>query len=152
MGMAHIQWPTPRPRRGLTWSQLNMLMRRSLVGKLLTLIEGGPNQPEAHPSVRLASTVLVTTHPFIYPSVHLPNLTIHPSIYPSIHPSVIHSPTHPSVYPSNHLISRYQREPAFYAQVLQHTSLDICGKSSLGILYPPILFLLAIFNLKMSWN
>lgn len=57
-------------------------------------------------SSSLPCPIHLSTHSLIYPSIHLPILSIYPSTYipihSSIHPSA-YPPTHPSAYPSTHL-------------------------------------------------
>ena len=103
MVMAHTQWPTPHPRRALTWCLLNTRMKRSRVGKLLTLREGV--QVHLKTSCLMISSALVA-----YPCIHLPMCL---SIYPSIYPSIIH----PSMYPSVYLSMYPSAHPCIHASI-----------------------------------
>ena len=68
-------------------------------------------------SSSLPCPIHLSTHSLIYPSIHLPILSIYPSTYipihSSIHPSA-YPPTHPSAYPSTHPPTYASTHPPIY--------------------------------------
>ena len=68
-------------------------------------------------SSSLHCPIHLSTHSLIYPSIHLPILSIYPSTYipihSSIHPSA-YPPTHPSAYPSTHPPTYASTHPPIY--------------------------------------
>ena len=59
----------------------------------------------------------LSTHSLIYPSIHLPILSIYPSMYIPIHSSVhpsTYPPTHPSAYPSTYISTHLFIHPSTY--------------------------------------
>ena len=119
MVMAHTQWPTPHPRRALTWCLLNTRMKRSRVGKLLTLRKG--SKSISKPPVSWLALLWWPIHVFIYPCVYPSSYpSVHSSIHVSIYLSIHHPPIHVSICVSIH-VSIY---PSLYSCI--HLSIHPC--------------------------